>query len=95
MDQMLKSSQDPILQKIWTGKTEIKHKDIAQTTLGVYKGENIRIGWRAGLTGSAVVKYSTPSGDPLIHISNHPYLFTSILGILNKILKTSTFSGLF
>ena len=30
VDQMLESNQDPILLKIWTGKTKIKHPELAQ-----------------------------------------------------------------
>ena len=77
---MLESNQDEILRKIWTGKTEIKHSEIAKSTLGVYNGENIFIDWRTAFDPLAIVKYSTPSGEPLIHISNHPYLSESILG---------------
>ena len=80
IDQMLESNQDPILVKIWTGKTKIKHPELAQSTLGVYNGENILIDWRTAFEPLAVVKYSTPSGKPLIHISDHPYLSSSILG---------------
>ena len=78
---MLESNQDEILRKIWTRKTEIKHPEIAKSTLGVYNGENILIDWRTAFDPLAVVKYSTPSGEPLIHISNHPYLQASIMGM--------------
>ena len=80
IDQMLESNQDEILRKIWTGKTEIKHAEIAKSTLGVYNGENILIDWRTAFDPLATVKYSTPSGKPLVHISNHPYLLSSIMG---------------
>ena len=69
---MLESNQDEILRKIWTEKTEIKHEEIAKSTLGVYNGENILIDWRTGFDPLATVKYSTSSGNP--------YLLSSIMG---------------
>ena len=79
-DNMLKSSQDPVYRKIWTDKKALKRTELSESMLGVYNGNNIVIDWKHGLE-QFLAKYSTPSGDPLIHISNTPYMRVYIMGI--------------
>ena len=78
---MLANNPDPVYQKINNDKIDLKFKttDLSESIFGVYKGKNIVIDWRFGLQ-QYLPKYSTPSGDPLIYISNTPYMRVFNLG---------------
>ena len=77
---MLRTSQDPVYKKIWADKKTIKRSEVSESILGVYNGKNIYIDWKY-LLDSELAVYSTPSGDPLIQISNTPYMRVYIMGI--------------
>ena len=77
---MLENNQDPVYRKIWTDKKALKRTELSESMLGVYNGNNIVIDWKHGLE-QFLAKYSTPSGDPLIQISNTPYMRVYIMGI--------------
>ena len=70
---MLRTSQDPVYKKIWADKKSLKRSEVSESILGVYNGKNIVIDW-IYLLEMNLAMYSTPSGDPLIQISNTPYL---------------------
>ena len=70
---MLENNQDPVYRKIWTDKIALKFTELSDSILGVYNGKNILIEWKHGLD-MRLAKFSTSSGDPLIQISNTPYM---------------------
>ena len=67
-EEMMASSKDPIIQKIWNEKILASYAPVPDI-FGVYKGEKIFIDWKSGLEPAVYIRYSTPSGDPLIHIA--------------------------
>ena len=81
-DNMLRSTKNPAFKKIWADKKAfqmLKGVSLDQSMLGVYNGKNIVIDWKHGLE-QYLAKYSTPTGDPLIKISNTPYMRVYIMG---------------
>ena len=81
---MLSSNPDPVYTKIWTDKVALGYSqaDMDESFRGVYNGKNIVIDWKQGLE-QYLAKYSTPSGDPLILISNTPYMRVYIVDRYN------------
>ena len=67
-EEMMASSKDPVIQKIWNEKILASYAPVPDI-FGVYKGEKIFIDWKSGLEPAVYIRYSTPSGDPLIHIA--------------------------
>ena len=47
---------------------------------GVYKGKSIFIDWKSGLEPAIRVHYSTPAGDPLIHLAPDPVFMPNFPG---------------
>ena len=47
---------------------------------GVYKGKSIFIDWKSGLEPAIHVHYSTPAGDPLIHLAPDPVFMPNFPG---------------
>ena len=80
---MLSNNPDPVYKKIFTEQLQFSPgSDLSESVFGIYKGKNILIDWRGALL-EYLPKYSTPSGDPLIHISNEPYMRTFTMGIFS------------
>ena len=77
---MLRSTQNPVYKKLWADKKALQRGELDKGVLGVFNGKNIVIDWKHGLE-QYLAKYSTPSGDPLIQISNTPYMRVYIMGI--------------
>lgn len=46
----------------------------------VYEGKTVFIDWKSGLEPAIFSRYSTPRGDPLIHISPHPVFMPNFPG---------------
>ena len=88
---MLRNNQDPVYKKIWTDKIALKFTELSDSILGVYNGKNIVIDW-IYLLEMNLPMYSTPSGDPLIQISNTPYMgfVVWLNGMYIKCLKESS-----
>ena len=88
---MLRTSQDPVYKKIWTDTKWLKRSEVSESILGVYNGKNILIEWKHGLD-MRLAKFSTSSGDPLIQISNTPYMgfVVWLNGMYIKCLKESS-----
>ena len=81
---MLSNNPDPVYKKIWNDKIDLRFKtsDLSESVFGVYKGKNIVIDWRGAIL-QFLPKYSTPNGDPLIHVSNSPYMRVYTMGIFS------------
>ena len=47
---------------------------------GVYEGRSIFIDWRSGLEPAIRVHYSTPAGDPLVHLAPDPVFMANLPG---------------
>ena len=47
---------------------------------GVYQGDSIFIDWKSGLEPAIHVHYSTPAGDPLIHLAPDPVFMANFPG---------------
>ena len=46
----------------------------------VYEGKSIFIDWKSGLEPAIHVHYSTPAGDPLIHLAPDPVFMANFPG---------------
>ena len=46
----------------------------------VYEGKKIFIDWKSGLEPAIFVRYSTPAGDPLIHVASNPVFMPNYPG---------------
>lgn len=46
----------------------------------VYEGKKIFIDWKSGLEPAIFVRYSTPAGDPLIHVASRPVFMPNYPG---------------
>jgi hypothetical protein len=46
----------------------------------VFAGESIFIDWKSGLEPAIYVKYSTPGGDPLVHLASNPVFMPNFPG---------------
>ena len=64
-------SQDPIMQTIWNEKIGMPYQAVPQIR-PVYDGEQAFIDWKSSMEPAIFVRYSTPAGDPLIHMSPNP-----------------------
>ena len=64
-------SQDPIMQTIWNEKIGMPYNAVPQIR-PVYDGEQAFIDWKSSMEPAIFVRYSTPAGDPLIHMSPNP-----------------------
>ena len=67
-EEMLANSNQEIHQKIWEGKIVLPVSNVGD----VYEGNQILIDWQSGIETEIFVRYSTLSGDPLIHVSPGP-----------------------
>ena len=47
---------------------------------GVYEGRSVFIDWRSGLEPAIRVHYSTPAGDPLVHLAPDPVFMANLPG---------------
>ena len=90
-DVMLSSNPDPVYTKLWADKISLGYsqKDMDESFSGVYDGKNIVIDWHSGMS-QYLAKYSTPSGNPLIHISKTPYMrvYQQGINLPNKLTDT-------
>ena len=68
---LMQESKDPIIQAIWNGKTVTDFTPVLELD-GVANGDEVFIDYKTGLTAAIQVQYSTPSGDPLVHIAPNP-----------------------
>lgn len=88
---MLSSNPDPVYTKLWADKISLGYsqKDMDESFSGVYDGKNIVIDWHSGMS-QYLAKYSTPSGNPLIHISKTPYMrvYQQGINLPNKLTDT-------
>ena len=46
----------------------------------MYEGRSIFIDWRSGLEPAIRVHYSTPAGDPLVHLAPDPVFMANLPG---------------
>ena len=72
-------SQDPIIQTIWNEKIVAPYNAVPQIR-PVYDGEKVFIDWKSGLEPAIFVRYSTPAGDPLIHVASNPVFMPNYPG---------------
>ena len=67
-EQILEESQDPIKKAIWEGKVVEEYSPTPKLGL-VYRGEKILLDYVTGIIPNIFIRYSTRSGDPLVHLS--------------------------
>jgi hypothetical protein len=76
---MMARSVDPIIKTIWDNKVVAKYNQVPQI-FPVFQGKEIFIDWLSGLKPAVFVRYSTPAGDPLIHIASNPVFMPNYPG---------------
>ena len=59
------------MQTIWNEKIGMPYNAVPQIR-PVYDGEQAFIDWKSSMEPAIFVRYSTPAGDPLIHMSPNP-----------------------
>ena len=79
-ENLMATSQDPIIQKIWNEKIVEPFSAIAQIR-PVYDGEKIFIDYKSGLESAIFVRYVNPAGDPLIHVASNPVFMPNYPGL--------------
>ncbi len=76
---MMAQSEDPIIKTIWEEKYIAEYAPVPKID-GVYKGTDVFIDWKSGLEPAVFVRYSTPAGDPLVHIAPDPVFMPNYPG---------------
>merc|ERR1712198_221261 len=71
-EEMMASSEDAVIRRIWDEKNIKPYSPTVAEVDSVLEGKSIFIDWKSGLEPAIFVKYSTPSGDPLVHLANRP-----------------------
>ena len=80
-EQMMASS--PVgsdIRTIWDQKIIKPYSPTVAEVDSVLAGELIFIDWKSGLEPAIFSKYSTPSGDPLVHLSSRPVFMPNYPG---------------
>ena len=80
-EQMMASS--PVgsdIRTIWDQKIIKPYSPTVAQVDSVLAGDLIFIDWKSGLEPAIFSKYSTPSGDPLVHLSSRPVFMPNYPG---------------
>ena len=88
-EEMMANSEDPIIRTIWNNKIVAPYNAVPQIR-PVYEGKKVFIDWKSGLEPAIFVRYSTPAGDPLIHVASNPVFMPNYPGwfFISTILKS-------
>ena len=78
-EEMMANSEDPIIRTIWNNKIVAPYNAVPQIR-PVYEGKKVFIDWKSGLEPAIFVRYSTPAGDPLIHVASNPVFMPNYPG---------------
>ena len=78
-EEMMASSKDPVISKIWKGIIEVKYKPVPDI-YGVFKGEKVFIDWKSGLEPAVYVRFSKDSGERQVHIAGRPLFMPNYPG---------------
>ena len=78
-ENLMATSEDPIIQTIWNEKNVEPFSAIAQIR-PVYEGKKIFIDYKSGLESAIFVRYVNPAGDPLIHVASNPVFMPNYPG---------------
>ena len=78
-EEMMANSEDPVIRKIWDDKIVAEYSQVPQIR-PVYEGNKVFIDWKSGLEPAIFVRYSTPAGDPLIHVASNPVFMPNYPG---------------
>lgn len=65
---------------IWDDKNIKPYSPTVAEVDNVFAGESIFIDWKSGLEPAIYVKYSTPGGDPLVHLASNPVFMPNFPG---------------
>ena len=79
-EEMMANSEDPIIRTIWNNKIVAPYNAVPQIR-PVYEGKKVFIDWKSGLEPAIFVRYSTPAGDPLIHVASNPVFMPNYPGL--------------
>ncbi len=76
---IMAESKDPTIQKVWLGK-EVAEYSANSRIEGAYLGQEVFLDFKSGMEAAAFVKFSSMTGDPLVHISPVPVLMKHQVG---------------
>jgi len=79
-EEMMAESPDPVIQRIWQEKEVKPYSPTVAEVDSVLVGESIFIDWKSGLEPAIFAKYSTPGGDPLVHLASNPVFMPNFPG---------------
>ena len=80
-EQMMASSPEGSdIRTIWDEKIIKPYSPTVAEVDSVLAGDLIFIDWKSGLEPAIFSKYSTPSGDPLVHLSSRPVFMPNYPG---------------
>ncbi len=74
---VMAQSEEPVMKAIWTRKNIVEFSSIPQLN-GIYRGEEVLIDYKSGVEQTIFVRYSTPAGNPLVHMSQTPVVRTNM-----------------
>merc|ERR1719394_1603902 len=77
---MMASSEDAVIRRIWDEKNIKPYSPTVAEVDSVLDGKSIFIDWKSGLEPAIFVKYSTPSGKPLVHLAPRPVFMPNYAG---------------